>query len=191
MAPSTKAVANRFSVHMEKEFTVVPEKVGQVVNKYVIIQEREVSYQFYLHQHPYVRQLSERLIRQGTSGLQAADTDYLKKADGSFETLPDGKFKPKLFADFFVTAYNPNTSLVKTPYPVKDLDFTSSGAYSVYNWELFFHVPITIAINLSKNQRFAEAQHWFHYLFDPTDDSEGPTPERFWKVRPFQSTDVK
>ena len=191
MAPSTKAVANRFSVHMEKEFTVVPEKVGQVVHKYVIIQEREVSYQFYLHQHPYVRQLSERLIRQGTSGLQAADTDYRKKADGSFETLPDGKFKPTLFADFFVAAYNPNTSLVKTPYPVKDLDFTSSGAYSVYNWELFFHVPITIAINLSKNQRFAEAQHWFHYLFDPTDDSEGPTPERFWKVRPFQSTDVK
>jgi hypothetical protein len=52
-------------------------------------------------------------------------------------------------------------------------------------------VPITIAIHLSKSQRFAEAQRWFHYVFDPTDDSDGPTPERFWKVRPFQSTDVK
>ena len=83
------------------------------------------------------------------------------------------------------------SALVQRPYPVKDLDFTSSGAYSVYNWELFFHVPITIAIHLSKNQRFAEAQRWFHYLFDPTDDSDGPTPERFWKVRPFQYTDVK
>ena len=80
---------------------------------------------------------------------------------------------------------------MQRPYPVKDLDFTSSGAYSVYNWELFFHVPLTIAIHLSKNQRFAEAQRWFHYLFDPTDDSDGPTPERFWKVRPFQTTDVK
>jgi hypothetical protein len=49
----------------------------------------------------------------------------------------------------------------------------------------------TIAVHLSKNQRFAEAQRWFHYLFDPTDDSEGPTPERFWKVRPFQCTDVQ
>ena len=47
-------------------------------------------------------------------------------------------------------------------------------------------MPLTIAIHLSKNQRFAEAQRWFHYLFDPTDDSDGPTPERFWKVRPFQ-----
>ena len=81
--------------------------------------------------------------------------------------------------------------MVQLPYPVNDLDFTPSGAYSVYNWELFFHVPLTIAIHLSKNQRFAEAQRWFHYLFDPTDDSDGPTPERFWKVRPFQYTDVK
>ena len=38
-------------------------------------------------------------------------------------------------------------------------------------------------------RRFAEAQRWFHYLFDPTDDGDGPTPERFWKVQPFQYTD--
>ena len=38
-------------------------------------------------------------------------------------------------------------------------------------------------MHLSKNQRFAEAQRWFHYIFDPTDDSDGPTPERFWKVQ--------
>ena len=80
---------------------------------------------------------------------------------------------------------------MRQPYPVKDLDFTFSGAYSAYNWELFFHVPITIAIHLSRNQRFEEAMRWFHLVFDPTDDSDGPTPERFWKVKPFQFTDVK
>ena len=100
--------------------------------------------------------------------------------------------RPKdLYAPIFTTArYNPSAR-VQRPHPVKDLDFTTSGAYSVYNWELFFHIPITIAIHLSKNQRFADAQRWFHYLFDPTDSSDEPTPERFWKVRPFQSTDVK
>jgi hypothetical protein len=160
--------------------------------RYFIIQERKVSYRFYLHQHPYVNQLEQRLLSQGISGLQDADTDYLKKKNGSFETLQDGKFKPKLYEDFFKKTYNPNSELVESKYyPVKDLDFTASGAYSAYNWELFFHIPITIAIHLSKNQRFAEAQRWFHYLFDPTDDSDGPTPERFWKVRPFQYTDVK
>lgn len=106
-------------------------------------------------------------------------------------TLVYGKPLPALFEELFsATQYNPS-DLVQQPYPVKDLDFTSSGAYSVYNWELFFHVPITVAIHLSKNGRFAEAQQWFHYIFDPADDSDGPTPERFWKVKPFQYTDVK
>ena len=158
--------------------------------KTIIIRERELAYRFYLHQHPYVQPLMQRLLRKGTKGLQAADTEYVEKSDGSFEILSDGKFKPVLYSDFFKDAYDPS-KLVQHPYPVKDLDFTPSGAYSVYNWELFYHVPLTIAMHLSKNQRFAEAQHWFHFLFDPTDDSDGPTPERFWQVRPFQYTDVK
>jgi Tc toxin complex TcA C-terminal TcB-binding domain/Concanavalin A-like lectin/glucanases superfamily len=91
------------------------------------------------------------------------------------------------------------TDLVERPYPVKELDFSSSGPYSVYNWELFYHVPLTLAIHLSKNQRFEEAQRWFHYIFDPTtsgddddnNNSDSPAPERFWKVKPFQYTDVK
>jgi Tc toxin complex TcA C-terminal TcB-binding domain/Concanavalin A-like lectin/glucanases superfamily len=90
------------------------------------------------------------------------------------------------------------TDLVERPYPVKELDFSSSGPYSVYNWELFYHVPLTLAIHLSKNQRFEEAQRWFHYIFDPTtsgdddnNNSDLPAPERFWKVKPFQYTDVK
>src|SRR5262249_2040626 len=37
---------------------------------------------------------------------------------------------------------------------------------------------------LSKNQRFEEAQRWFHYIFDPT-ETEGEAPARFWKTRPF------
>jgi len=120
-------------------------------------------------------------------------------SDGTAITLPSGtslllvscKPKPTLYAPIFSdTSYAPS-ELVNQPYPVGDLDFSSGGAYSVYNWELFYHVPITVAIHLSQNQRFEEAQRWLHYIFDPTDASEGPTPERFWKVRPFQYTDVK
>lgn len=241
--------------------------------RYFLVQERKLGYRFYLHQHPYVQPLIQRLLRKGTSGLQAADTEYstritLTKAtpardsfgepillqagelvyltDGATATLDgtairfagrkvlklldessltppinapvtipgmiavrqstgrvvttateataslvDGVPRPVLFSDLFLAQYKPSRFLVQQPYPIKDLDFTSSGAYAVYNWELFFHVPIMVAIHLSKNQRFAEAQRWFHYLIDPTDDSDGPTPERFWKVRPFQYTDVK
>jgi hypothetical protein len=192
MRNKTMVKAERFHGHLDAELTHRPRLVVVAKEaKYFTIQEREVSYRFYLHQHPYVQQLVQRLLSKDTAELQAADTEYVRKVDGSFETLPDGKFKPKLYADIFNAMYKPNTVLVEQPYPVKDLDFTSGGAYSTYNWELFYHIPITIAIHLSKNQRFAEAQRWFHYLFDPTDDSDGPTPERFWKVRPFQYTDVK
>ena len=50
-----------------------------------------------------------------------------------------------------------------------------------------FHLPLTIAVHLSKNQRFAEAQHWFHYIFDPTaTDPSVPPPARFWKFLAFR-----
>jgi hypothetical protein len=290
-------------------------------SKKIVLKEREVSYRFELHQHPYVQQLTQRLLRHGVKGLLDADTDYVKGASlpGSVElslpkgqelmvskgsrfsllgrmtitsggttielsgdmelkfaapdvpavlseeagarlldgletpplpgspvtlsrkhdalllgdiraavkasapvTLYDGKTLhlpagtevllaanrpvtlqagttgtllkserlPVLYGEFFQDAYHP-TELVAMPYPVRDLDFSSGGAYAVYNWELFFHVPLTIAIHLSKNQRYAEAQQWFHYIFDPTDDSGDTSPDRFWKVKPFQSADVK
>lgn len=152
----------------------------------------ELGYLFYLHSHPYVTELLSRLIEKSVQGLQGADTDYRLKPDGTWVTLPDGKTpEPVLYEEIFSpTRYDPQP-LVRQPRPVKDLDFSTRGAYSVYNWELFFHVPVLIATHLSKNQRFEEAQRWFHYVFDPTDDSAGPTPARFWKVRPFHSTDVK
>ncbi|SLK00942.1 Tc toxin subunit A-related protein [Arthrobacter sp. P2b] len=133
---------------------------------------------------------SSATLPAGTS-VVLSNAAQLIIANGTPATLVRSRPLPVLYTGIFSpTSYNPS-ALVTQPYPVKDLDFTSSGAYSLYNWELFFHVPLTIAIHLSKNQRFAEAQHWFHFLFDPTDDSDGPTPERFWKVRPFQHTDVK
>ena len=183
--------AKTFHGHCDSELAFHPGAATKTVGKkHIITQVRELSYRFTLHMHPYVGGLMQRLLRGSIASLQAADTDYERKGDGSFVTLPDGRSRPKMYAEFFERLYGP-TALVLPPYPVKDLDFTSGGAYSVYNWELFFHAPLTIGIQLSKNQRFAEAQQWLHFLFDPTDDSDGPTPERFWKVRPFQSTDVK
>ena len=122
--------------------------------------------------------------------VQAADGSIVSLSQKTDVTLPDGRPRPAFYQELFSDSpYHPGS--VQPPYPVRDLDFTARGAYSVYNWELFYHSPLTVAIHLSKNQRFEEAQQWFHYVFDPTDDSDGPTPERFWKVRPLQTTDVE
>ena len=163
-------------------------RVSKTRQQHFVIQERALAYQFYPHFHPYVDKLIQRLIEESVRGLQAADTDYRTSAP---LTLPDGKPRPVLYEEIFSESNYAPSELVVEPHPVKDLDFTPSGAYSVYNWELFFHVPFSIAVNLSKNHRFEEAQRWFHYVFDPTDNSQGPTPERFWKVKPFQFTHVR
>ena len=153
---------------------------------------RDVSYTFALHQHPYVGKLVDAFIEGSIAGLQAADTDYVTKADGTPVQLSDGRGpRPVLFEEIFSSSQYAPTTAVQKLWPVKDIDFTSSGAYAVYNWELFYHIPMTVAIHLSRNQRFEEAQRWFHYVFDPTDSSTGPTPQRFWKVRAFHQSPVE
>jgi hypothetical protein len=127
------------------------------------------------------------ILSDGTPATLPAGTQILLRTG-----LPLPQQSPvKLYQQIFTsTAYNPS-SFVWSPFPVKDLDFSMEGAYSIYNWELFFHAPLLIAIHLSENQQFQDAQNWFHTIFDPTDDSNGPTPSRFWKVRPFQYTDAE
>jgi hypothetical protein len=154
---------------------------AKAVAQHHVIERRTLSYDFTLHQHPYAGELMQRLLEGSVQGLQSADTEY------TGATLPNGLPRPKLYEEFF-DQYGPEP--IVRERPVRELDFSSSGAYAAYNWELFFHVPLTVAIHLSKNGRYEDAQRWFHYVFDPTDDSDGPTPERFWKVRPFQTTDV-
>lgn len=105
--------------------------------------------------------------------------------------IRSGVPQPYFYEQIFTSKYQPDWSWVEQPGPVKNIDFAYDGAYSLYNWELFFHAPLLIAVHLSQNQRYQDAQQWFHYIFNPTDNSPGPTPERFWKVAPFQTTDVE
>jgi len=70
-------------------------------------------------------------------------------------------------------------------YPRENVDFSRNGAYSIYNWELFFHIPLLIATSLSQNQQFSDAQTWFNYIFNPTTSSTDPIPQRFWNCLPF------
>lgn len=67
------------------------------------------------------------------------------------------------------------------------LDF--KGAYGLYYRELFFHAPFLIADHLNANQKYAEAQKWYHYIFNPTitEDPE-PTPptDKNWRFSEFR-----
>jgi hypothetical protein len=77
--------------------------------------------------------------------------------------------------------------VVVTP-EVRSIDVQPAGPYANYNWELLYHIPVMIAVHLSNNQRFSEAQEWFHLVFDPTStDTSVPPPMRYWKCLAFRN----
>jgi hypothetical protein len=119
----------------------------------------------YAFHHPRVRGFARTLRRSGLDGLYARAVQTASAADLTQEYGPGPTLRP--------------------PFPVDDVDFAYDGAYGGYNWELFFHAPLLIADRLMVNQRFEEAQRWLHRIFDPTDRSSVPAPQRFWRTRPF------
>ena len=76
--------------------------------------------------------------------------------------------------------------------PIEEMDFgnlfTLMGqlsSYGQYNWELFFHSVLMSAMQLSQNQQFADADRWFKFIFNPTDTSSNPNPQKYWVTKPF------
>ncbi|MET0239299.1 MAG: neuraminidase-like domain-containing protein, partial [Sphingobium sp.] len=129
-------------------------------------------YEFQSFYHPYACTMMRELNMHGVGGLLVRWVQMMKA------TPFEGRYGPTAMVE-----KGDATALDK--YPVEDMDFRFDGAYAIYNWELFFHVPLMIACKLSQNQRFEEAQKWFHAIFDPTDASAAPSPAKFWRTRPF------
>ncbi|WP_437597402.1 neuraminidase-like domain-containing protein [Sorangium sp. So ce590] len=137
------------------------------------VYEDAKRYRFMSFYHPYACLFRKELQRSGVDGLlkwSLHPTDPLQRRS----------------RNAFEETYDPDPEYVLTPYPKEDVDFSFQGAYSLYNWELFFHAPLLIALRLMQSGRHAEAQRWFHFIFDPTTGDPAPSPERFWNVRPFR-----
>jgi hypothetical protein len=128
---------------------------------------------FQTHRHPYVCDFIKAVVNQGVSGL-----------------LDISNQNPASTFDFSAS-YLP-TSSVLTPFPAETVDFQPTGAYSGYTWELFFHAPLLVALTLSQNQRYEDANTWFRYIFDPTVDPANnfppvAAPGCYWQVQPFRT----
>lgn len=55
---------------------------------------------------------------------------------------------------------------IKNLVPKDQIDF--QGAYGNYYREIFFHIPFLIANHLNSQGKYAEAQKWYHYIFNPS-----------------------
>ncbi|MDZ4701595.1 MAG: LamG-like jellyroll fold domain-containing protein [Rhodothermales bacterium] len=90
----------------------------------------------------------------------------------------------------FNQRYNPNTALIDLEKSrlTDTIDF--QGVNRLYYEELFFHIPFLIANRLNANQQFAEAQRWYHYIFNPTARDGSASKNRYWMYRPFRTFDA-
>jgi len=133
------------------------------------------------HYHPFISDFMNVVNAKGVEGL--LDPEY----NALDENALSNKFRQQQAKkEFFVDFYGERSDIVHENLPVDEIDFSYQGAYSIYNWELFFHIPMLIANKLSLNQKFEEAQRWYQYIFDPTDtSSEYSVPQCYWKIKPF------
>ncbi|HEY4088381.1 MAG TPA: neuraminidase-like domain-containing protein [Bryobacteraceae bacterium] len=141
----------------------------------------QVRYFFHRFYHPFTRLFWHQLSSGGFPLLY----------DRNLQLNPD-QIDPSGADHFsFQTGYQPVLSRVDfdrddvTNADREFLDFRFDASYSVYNWELFFHIPLYIAELLSQNQQFEDAAKWFHYIFDPTRAGTDPAPKRFWIPKPI------
>ena len=127
------------------------------------------SYSFRNFYHPFLADLIRQLNLTSVAGM--LDPDFLGTLGG----------QPYPASDY---------ASVSASVTIDDpaIDIAPGQPYANYNWELLYHIPVMVAVHLSNNQRFAEAQNWFHLVFDPTNtDPTVPTPERFWKSFLFRN----
>ena len=151
------------------------------------------SFRFEVFYHPYVCLLIEQLNRHGIEGILRPDPEQEPSArkdivsslrrQGNSTAFFNSIYKP---SENVINVNGLSTSQKNQAGPLEEFDFSYGGAYSIYNWELFFHAPFMLAKRLSANQRFAEAHRWFQYVFDPTSSTPAQAwPERVWQIKPF------
>jgi peptidoglycan hydrolase-like protein with peptidoglycan-binding domain len=131
------------------------------------------NYNFFPFYHPYTALFLREIKRSGLEGL----------LNRPIQVSPQSYYPGNGFD--FATYGSQSGSLPDKTAKNDRVDFERYGAYSLYNWEIFFHAPLLVACRLSQNQRFEEAMQWFHYIFDPTETHSPDVPQRYWVTRPF------
>ncbi|RXQ96058.1 hypothetical protein EO244_04240 [Ancylomarina salipaludis] len=135
--------------------------------------------------HPYMETLRSNLQKYGIDGI----LDPLGIEDKNHQLLPQQSNRAYL-RDFEL-----NSEVVKNvlkdaktedneKYIEEKFEYGLSGAYSLYNWELFFHIPFLLANRFLIEGNYKEALKWMHYIFDPR-ETEGDTSAKYWKFKPF------
>ena len=177
-APARAATPARRATAPARRAAVAPRVVMRQRGGY---HERQL--QFTPFEHPDTCRFMATLRAKGVEGL--LDFGTTRPARGRDHALqPDGTWA-RAGQPWFQRHYGIGPLIYTRNLPHLDVAFDSDSPYGAYNWELFFHAPLQVAVRLAKDGRHEEAQRWFHFIFDPTTDSSAPSPQRYWRFAPF------
>jgi Tc toxin complex TcA C-terminal TcB-binding domain len=137
---------------------------------------QEFKYNFATFFHPFVGTLLQRL-NESASFADMLAPEFL----GDF--VSGGKQTIDYNSEYYDTSVSTSSATpCQVNFPSGAIDVGIGGPYAVYNWELFYHIPVGMAVHLSSQQRFAEAHQMFHLVFDPSfRDDSNTSPIPFWK----------
>jgi hypothetical protein len=160
------------SASQEVQDTELPHSIAMTVP------DLRPKLRYYSFWHPYVCKVLEVLNRHGAAGVR----DYFRLVEGPSDT-PLQETEEEYFDGFLPPP--PHDSRILEPYPKDEFELGYGGAYTTYNWEIFFHIPLLLATWLKDNRRFEEAREWLHAIFDPG-DGDITQPEDAWRFRRFR-----
>jgi hypothetical protein len=161
--------------------------------------------------HPLVRQLQQTLHDFGTPALMNRLTEALPLVDDRYYANYYYNYYGNLYLGYhiagdnqalgtierlFEAEFDPRGDSVIGPAARPTNEFAYGAPFGVYNWELFFHLPMMIAEKLKQNLDFETALKWYHYVFDPKQTlntyeqtkrfvANLPVGARFWNFLPF------
>lgn len=169
------------------------------------------NYRFELLSHSLVDDFYKRYRDGGTKWLYTRETQALPISDSYYYSYSYYNYYFSVYLGYYMAGdwqawdlgqtifrynYWPNKASVDGPYPAPMVDFVWGGANAMYNWELFFYVPMLIAEKMIAEQSYEEALLWLQLVFDPKENYSSyektksfihdlPKGARYWKFLPF------
>ena len=169
------------------------------------------NFRFELLSHSLVDDFYKRYRDGGTKWLYTRETQALPISDSYYYSYSYYNYYFSVYLGYYMAGdwqawdlgqtifrynYWPNKANVDGPYPAPMVDFVWGGANAMYNWELFFYVPMLIAEKMIAEQSYEEALLWLQLVFDPRENYSSyertkyfiqdlPKGARYWKFLPF------
>ena len=169
------------------------------------------NYRFELLSHSLVDDFYKRYRDGGTKWLYTRETQALPISDSYYYSYSYYNYYFSVYLGYYMAGdwqawdlgqtifrynYWPNKANVDGPYPAPMVDFIWGGANAMYNWELFFYVPMLIAEKMIAEQSYEEALLWLQLVFDPREKFSSyertkhfiqdlPKGACYWKFLPF------